>query len=283
MIRDVVGIIGWPVDKSLSPIMHQHAFKALGLSSWCYVPMPVAPHPPGRIEQAVLGLRALGFRGANVTAPYKEAVIPHMDAMSERAQVIGAINTIAIDDQGQLVGHNTDGEGFIRDLRERRVKIDGASVLILGAGGASRAIAHGLLSRGLTSLFIANRTKGKALKMRERFHDLSAEANIDVVDLDELASRGTSSFDLIVNTTGDGIFCWLSRRDVKFLPHQLIYDLSYAVKEPTEILKLAARGGSKTLSGLGMLLHQGALSFEIWTNKQAPLDAMRKAIGLDQP
>ncbi|HXW60435.1 MAG TPA: shikimate dehydrogenase, partial [Myxococcota bacterium] len=150
-IDKIAGIIGWPVSHSLSPLMHNAAFLELGLSSWVYIPMPVPKTPSFRIKEAILGLRALGFKGANVTVPYKEMVLPYMDYMSDSARSIGAVNTIVIDRADLLCGHNTDGLGFVNDLRERHIHTAAMDVLLLGAGGSARALAHALLEHGCNS------------------------------------------------------------------------------------------------------------------------------------
>ena len=134
----MVGLIGWPTGHSVSPLMHNAAFAALGLD-WRYIPLPVPTDPAPRIGEAVYGLRALGMKGANVTVPHKQAVIPFLDELSGAALAIGAVNTIIVQPDGRLLGDNTDAPGFIADLRDHGVEPQGKRVLVLGAGGSARA------------------------------------------------------------------------------------------------------------------------------------------------
>ena len=163
--------------------MHNQAFKHCGLHRWTYVPLPVNIRPTTRIKDAILGLRALGFKGANVTVPFKEAVIPYLDSLSENAKAIGAVNTIVIDEQEQLIGHNTDGLGFIRDLADHGIEVSGLKVMVLGAGGSARAIVYELLSHGCKNIIIANRTKEKALKLSHAFHSYFKDAQLEGIAL----------------------------------------------------------------------------------------------------
>lgn len=276
IIDSVVGIIGWPVSHSISPIMHNRAFLQMGLTNWCYVPMPVANY--GRIKEAVLGLRALGFKGANVTIPYKEAVVPYLDRLSDDARAIGAVNTISIDSEGRLVGHNTDGLGFIKDLLEHSVEITKKRVLILGAGGSSRAIVYAMLAHGCKNITIVNRTKTKADDLAAAFQSLFKEAVIETKELSPDALRKITA-DIVVNTTSMGLgndtqSPW--DEALAFSQDQLVYDVIYNPKV-TPLLKQAGCDGAQALNGIGMLVHQGALAFEIWTGLKAPLAVMKKA------
>lgn len=281
MILDkLVGLIGWPVSHSVSPHMHNRAFQALGLSRWVYVPIPVACDPQDRIKEAVLGLRALGFLGANVTVPHKEAVVPYVDKLSETAQAIGAVNTIAIDEAGRLVGHNTDGQGFIDDLAAHGITVHDLRVMILGAGGSARAITYALLANGCKRVVILNRTIAKADEIAALFGGVFPQATIETGPLDSELVRADPRCDLVVNTTSVGLSSrelqmpWDER--IPFVANQTVYDLVYNPRE-TPLLRFAARSGARAISGLGMLIHQGAAAFEIWTGQKAPIDVMRKA------
>lgn len=278
MIKNMVGIIGWPISHSLSPIMHNHAFLKLSLDSWTYVPLPVATSPETRLKEAVFGLRALGFKGANVTVPYKESVIPYLDSLTKEAKNIGAVNTIAVTDEGKLVGHNTDGDGFINDLSEHQITVADKSALILGAGGASRAIAYALLSHGCRHLTILNRTKTKAddvvLKLQENFNKVMIESG-------QLHKESLVNADLVINTTSIGLnenapdMPW--DEGVAFSKNQVVYDVIYNPKL-TRFLQHAQKYKAKAINGLGMLVHQGALSFEIWTGHKAPIESMKQIL-----
>lgn len=282
IIDKVAGIIGWPVSHSLSPAMHNSSFLACGLEGWVYVPMPVPKYPYIRLKEAVLGLRALGFRGANVTVPYKETVLPYMDDVSESARAIGAVNTIAIDTALRLCGHNTDGQGFINDLRERKIITSSMNVLMLGAGGSARAIAYGLLEHGCRSLMILNRTKSKAEELVQHMRSLFSTTPLEAAALNINKLRELPRFDLIINCTSLGMsdsaeaLPWDA--SLAFSKGQIVYDVIYK-PAMTPLLHQAASDGAVAINGLGMLVHQGALSFSIWTGKDAPLAVMKKAVG----
>jgi len=154
---NLVGVIGWPVSHSVSPAMHNAAFADIGLD-WCYIPLPVPTEPAERIGEALHGLRALGLRGANVTVPHKQSVMPHLDWLTPAAQAIGAVNTIRVEADGQLSGDNTDARGFVADLRDHGVDPAGKRALVLGAGGSARAIVFGLAEAGCVSITILNRS-----------------------------------------------------------------------------------------------------------------------------
>ena len=276
----VVGLIGWPTSHSISPIMHNQAFHAVGLKNWCYVPMPVSPTPTTRIKEAVLGLRALGCRGANVTVPYKEKVIPYLDNLSDEAQAIGAVNTIVVEKNGKLCGHNTDARGFLADLDEHQVSLKNSRALVLGAGGSSRAIVYALLMSGCSEVAILNRTEAKALELADRYKKYFPHKAILGQQLSEENIRHAQDFHLVVNTTSVGLghqsdeMPWFS--SVAFAPNQVVYDLIYN-PPTTTLLKHAHKHGATTISGLGMLVHQGALAFSLWTGLKAPIQAMKQA------
>ncbi|MCX6028754.1 MAG: shikimate dehydrogenase [Chloroflexi bacterium] len=296
----LTGVIGWPVSHSLSPPMHNAAFAALGLN-WVYVPLSV---PPERVEAAVRGLIALGFAGANVTVPHKSAVVPFMDELTPTAAAIGAVNTIVVRPDGTLLGDSTDGVGFMADLREhgqrmeegQRIEADKRMmpensdvtsspchpvtlspcqrVLVLGAGGAARGVVYALAEAGAT-VAVVNRTLAHAEKLCQTIGWALPQAKISAhpfpAALPELAARA----DLIVNTTSLGLheddpLPWLL--DLPFRDDQTIYDLIYS--RPTPLLALAEQCGARAINGLGMLVHQGARSFELWTGQKAPVDVM---------
>jgi shikimate dehydrogenase len=271
----LTGIIGWPVTHSLSPAMHNAAFAALGLDM-AYVPLPVAP--PG-LEAAVRGLRALGFRGANVTMPHKAAVLPYLDHVAADALLIEAVNTIVVDDDA-LHGYNTDIDGFVAALRDVVVEpLNGASGLVLGAGGAARAAVTGLLRVGVRRFVIANRSVASAEELVRLLRALDDEARFAVVALDELAADDVRGADILVNATSLGMVAPLKvpgvlvdniRRD------HIVYDVVYG-QRPTMPFARARETGARAIDGLSMLAWQAALSFELWTGRAAPLEVMRSA------
>jgi shikimate dehydrogenase len=271
----LVGIIGDPVTRSLSPAIHNAAFAALAID-FAYVPLPV---PAARVGEAVAGLRALGFRGANVTMPHKAAVLPFLDEVAGDARLIDAVNTIVVD-EGRLIGHTTDGEGFARALRE--VEPGGAGgmpVLLLGAGGAARAVALALAREHVRSLTIADRTPTAAERLIERLQTRLRDVALRVVPLDQLTPADVDSASLVVNATPLGMSESLKLPSVvvdTLRRGHVVFDLVYA-KRPTNLLDEARLRGARTVDGLSMLVWQAAGSFELWTERPAPLDVMRSA------
>jgi shikimate dehydrogenase len=271
----LVGLIGWPVEHTLSPAMHNAAFDALGLN-YRYVPLPA---PPGRVEAAVRGLSALGFRGANVTVPHKQTVTPHLDEITDTAQAIGAVNTIVVQD-GRLVGHNTDGDGFLAALQETGFQPADKRALVLGAGGAARAAVHALAQANCT-VAIHNRTVQRAAKLAHDMQHTNVRAPITWVPITtQLADLDLDHFDLLVNATPIGM--WPHTGDspwpenLPFPSHWIVFDLVYNPPE-TRFLRQARKSGAHAIGGLEMLVRQGALAFEMWTGKAAPVAVMRAA------
>lgn len=261
----VVGVIGWPVSHSLSPAIHNAAFSALGMD-WAYVPLPV---PPDALPEALAGLRALGLAGANVTMPHKGGCAELIDALTEDARRLRAVNTIVLGPEGAS-GHNTDAPGFDRFLR-RDAGFDpsGRSALIYGAGGAARACALALARAGLRALAVAVREPERAAALREAVEGL---LEVSVVRFEEAA--GTPS-DLIVNATPLGIHG--EKLPLPPLgPDVLGVDLLYR-PSVTPLLSAVRAAGGAAFGGLGLLLEQAALSFELWTGKAAPLEVMSAA------
>jgi shikimate dehydrogenase len=276
---NLVGVIGWPVSHSVSPAMHNAAFAALGLD-WCYVPLPVPVAPADRIGEAVRGLRALGLRGANVTVPHKQAVMPHLDRLSPAAEAIGAVNTIVVEPDGSLLGDNTDAPGFVADLREHGIDPAGKRVLVLGAGGSARAVVYGLAEAGCRSVAIANRTVDRAAQLAAEMEAHFPAVPIAAHALPAAIATLAAEADLIVNTTSLGMTPNVDTtpwdEGVPFHRGQVVYDLVYNPPQ-TRLLRKAADDGATAIGGLGMLIWQGAIAFERWTGQQPPVDKMRRA------
>ena len=276
---NIVGVIGWPVSHSVSPAMHNAAFAALGLD-WCYVPLPVPLDPPERIGEALRGLRALGLRGANVTVPHKQAVMPYLDRLSPAAAAIGAVNTIVVEADGSLLGDNTDAPGFVADLRDHAIDPGGKRVLVLGAGGSARAVVYGLAEAGCRSVAIANRTLERAEQLAAEMGAHFPAIPITAHALPAAVAALAADADLVVNTTSLGMTPnmettpWDER--VSFRSGQVVYDLVYNPPQ-TRLLRKAAEDGAQAIGGLGMLIWQGAIAFERWTGQQPPVDKMRRA------
>jgi shikimate dehydrogenase len=270
----VVGVIGWPVKHSLSPAMHNAAFAECELD-WVYVPLPVYPDHVG---EAVRGLRALGLAGANVTVPHKQAVLAHLDEVSRAAQVIGAVNTVAVRD-GSLYGDNTDAAGFIASLREAGFDPAGAYCALLGAGGAARAVAHALADAGALQVCIYNRSFSRARDLCQGMVKFHPDVRFEPASLSDASAIGEDT-DLLVNATSLGM--WPNTEaspwphDLPIPNHLTVCDLVYNPQE-TLFLTQGRAVGAETVDGLGMLVHQGAAAFEMWTGRSAPVETMRKA------
>lgn len=262
-----VGLIGWPVAHSVSPAMHNAAFQALDLL-WRYALMPT---PPGEVGTALARLKAQDYRGANVTVPHKQAVMPHLDEIAEAARAIGAVNTIVVY-RDRLVGHNTDAAGFLAALREAGFEPAGKRALVLGAGGAARAVIYAL-NRAGCDVAVHNRTVRRA---GELIRALAVPARL----VPDLAEIEPAAFDLLVNATPAGM---TPHVDASPWPEALplparwaVYDLIYNPAE-TRLLSRARAAGATAIGGLGMLVHQGALAFELWTGQSPPVEVMRAA------
>jgi len=269
----VCAIIGDPVEHSLSPVMHNAAFKKLGLNL-VYVAFTVTTK---ELKDAVLGARSLGLLGLNVTMPHKNAVMRYLDETDSTAKAIGAVNTI-LNDQGKLIGYNTDGNGAMRALKENGISTDGKKMLILGAGGAAKAIAF-QAAREVEELVIVNRTSGKAEKLaevlRKKFGNKVKGGALSV----EVLKEELKTADILVNATSVGMHPDVNMSPVPsdLLRSDLsVMDIIYNPLE-TKLVADAKSVGAKVVSGLEMLLYQGAIAFEIWTNCPAPVEVMKRA------
>ena len=277
----VTGVVAWPVRHSLSPSMHNAAFAALGLN-WAYVPFPV---PPEQLGTAVAAFSAMGIRGVNVTIPHKSAVAGFLDALDPAAEILGAVNTIDVC-EGRLTGYNTDGPGFVASMHEVGWSAVGRAVAIIGAGGSSRAVAHALLMAGASRLAVVNRTPEKAEAMVQMLTEIAVpeHGSVDIVGsgLDAPSARDlVTEADIIVDCASVVMYPQVDVPPVvspEWLHDgQLVADLTYNPRL-TVLLQAAQTRGCATLEGTGMLVHQGAIAFEIWTGRKAPVETMRKAL-----
>jgi shikimate dehydrogenase len=273
------GILGWPVEHSRSPAMHNAAFRAKGLDC-VYVRFPVHPDD---VASAVRGLRALGVRGANVTVPHKEAVIPHLDEVTREARAIGAVNTI-VREHDRLIGHNTDASGLSRALAEAQVKLEGARIVVLGAGGAARAAVVGLANQGASHIAIAARRPGQAAALAAELGDVCAcPLSAGSLEREALASAFEEATLVVQSTSATLATAPDAAAFAAALPLEAlrgdaaVVDLVYKPRETTVLARARAHGLSG-IDGLGMLLHQGALAFELWTHLHAPLPVMRAVL-----
>lgn len=272
----VYGIFGYPVAHSLSPLMQNQAFRSLAIDA-IYVPFLVTPEA---LPQAIEGLRALDIAGVNLTIPHKEAVLPLLDQIDAKAALIGAVNTI-VNQQGHLIGYNTDGLGFLNSAQqELGYRPAGSQVLLLGAGGACRAAVVALAEAKAASICIANRSIERAQRlvadMQAQYRDVSFSA-VAYGQVDFLTSVEVA--DLIVNTTAVG----LAGETLNFLPLEkikpsaLIYDMVYS-KIATPLLTDAHSQGLHAVDGLGMLASQGEEAFYLWTGQRPAPGMMRNCL-----
>lgn len=278
----MVGVMGWPVEHSLSPQMHNAAFAALNLD-WCYVPLRVHPD---HIAKAVRGLAVLGFRGANATIPHKQALLPCLNWIDPPAQKIGAANTLVIEApaEGQepprLLGYNTDAHGMLAALRSHSL-VPGQNIIhrvvVAGAGGAARAVVWGLAEAGVTEVILLNRDLPRAQNLAA---ELAPTLCRPLPFSTDALVESVRSADLLINTTPVGM--WPHCEDSIWpdstpMPSNLaVFDLVYNPLE-TRLLAQARQAGALPVDGLEMLVHQGALSFKLWTGLDAPVDVMRSA------
>jgi shikimate dehydrogenase len=265
-VTPFVGVLGWPLAHTLSPAIHTAGFRALGLG-WAYLSWPVAPES---LRAAVQGLVALGAAGANVTIPHKQTVVPMLDGVSGDADAIGAVNTIQrVGDK--LVGHNTDVDGFAEFLAgDTGCEVAGRSALVMGAGGAARAVAWALVRLGATSITIAARDESRAREVEELVEGaVDGSRSIRWDEAEGVAPRT----DIVVNATplvGDVL------KGVAWRESQVVVDLLYTPPE-TPLIAAARAGGADAWGGLGMLVRQAAASMTIWTGQVAPLEVMSAA------
>jgi shikimate dehydrogenase len=269
----VCGVIGDPIEHTLSPIMHNAAFEASGLD-FVYVAFKVKP---SCVADAVNGMRALNIRGLNVTMPHKKTVMKNLDRVDLSAQIIDSVNTI-LNKENLLFGFNTDGVGAVRALKENGVPLKGSKVLLLGAGGAARAIAYAM-AKEADELTVLNRTVKDAQALAKLVEKTASKRIVSgSLSLEDIDSNLQDS-DILINATSVGM---KPKPEETPVPIELlrknlaVMDIVYNPLE-TKLAKDAKTLGAKVVSGVEMLIYQGAASFEIWTGKSAPVEVMRKA------
>lgn len=259
----LLGIIGNPVEHSISPILHNTLSSILDLDL-VYVPLKVEKEDLAIVVKA---LKSLDFVGFNVTIPYKKDIMKHIDENSIEAILMGAVNTVKKID-GKLYGYNTDGEGFLRSFKEEaKTSFEGKKVVLIGAGGVARPIAVKIASEGAEKISLVNRTKEKAIELAEAVNENVKEI-VQVYNFeDKTFKMAVEESDIVINTTSVGM-----TPDIKSTPisgsyfngSQIVYDVIYTPFE-TKLLKDAKKKGCKTINGLGMLFYQGIKAYEIWT------------------
>ncbi len=269
------GLIGDPVEHTMSPVMHNAAFNKMGLD-YLYVPFRVKKEELGK---AVEGMKALNIKGLNVTIPHKVTIIPFLDKLDRLAERIGAVNTI-VNNDGILTGYNTDATGFLQALLEKGIELKGKNVVILGAGGASRAVSFALAEKG-AHLVILNRLL--ELDWAEELADRISrifEREVKALELNtENLISALREANILVNATSVGMTPNIDDISVTpelLKPNLIVFDIVYNPIK-TRLLREAEAAGAKTISGLDMLVWQGALAFEKWTGLKAPVELMKEA------
>jgi shikimate dehydrogenase len=270
------GIIGHPIGHTLSPLMHNAAFAACGMSA----SMSAFDIEPHSLKEALEGFAKLDFGGINVTIPHKESIIRFLDEVDEEASIIGAVNTVRFENR-KSAGFNTDVYGFLQSLDPFRSAIDGGKFVILGAGGAARAIVYALLKHFRTSqIVIASRSPSRINDLIENFRRMGQSNLTAFSTADPQFPLIFQASDVIINATPVGMLPRANELpvpDPAFRRGQLVMDLIYR-PEQTELLRRAASAGLQTVGGLEMFIHQGARAFEIWTGKSMDIRQVRPVI-----
>jgi len=272
--QELVGVFGYPVDENPTVVIQDAAFEASGLY-WHYLTLMVKPEDLGDAMQAV---RALNMKGINLTIPHKVACMAYLDEIDQSAQIIGAVNTVK-NDNGKLIGYNTDGQGFVRAAVEEGVELSGVSIALLGAGGAAQAIAVESALAGAKKISVINRDEARGRSLAERINT-STDCKAEFIPW-----RGTAAIpagaDILVNATSVGLYPDVSLPDVDMSGVHSGLVVCDVIPNPPDtafIKEARCRGAKRTITGQGMLVHQGAIGFKIWTGREAPLDAMKLAI-----
>ncbi|MCD5409771.1 MAG: shikimate dehydrogenase [Methanocellales archaeon] len=267
-MKTIFGIIGNPVEHSLSPLMHNSAFRKLNMDC-TYHAFRVDPQD---VHGAVLGAKSLGFGGLNVTIPLKEKVLEIVDA-DPIAKEIGAVNTV--DFKSGITGHNSDGIGAKRALEACGISITGKNILLIGAGGAARAIAFQFAHEG-AALVLANRTASRAIKLAQDVRSVGDAIGTGLEDLPKLIDKA----EILINSTSIGMHPDTNKTLVtadQMRPDLVVFDIVYNPVK-TRLLREAKKAGALAIDGVNMLVHQGAESFRIWTGVEAPIDIMEDAV-----
>lgn len=269
---NILGLIGDPVEHSVSPHMQNSALEAMDLD-YVYVAFKV---PKNRLSEAMKGLKALGIKGINVTIPHKRRIMKHIDEIDETAKKIGAVNTIKISEKTK--GYNTDGRGALRALKSEAEKPEDKRTLILGAGGAARAIAFTLAEKG-ARITVSNRTPEKAKELSNEITQKTGKRVKNVEQSKERLKTVLKESDILINSTSVGMHPKDDETILKSAQMHSGLTVMDIVYNPvkTRLLREAEKSGAKTIDGLEMLVQQGASAFEIWTGRSPPIKTMRKA------
>ncbi|HSM32551.1 MAG TPA: shikimate dehydrogenase [Anaerolineae bacterium] len=277
MVTQYVAVYGDPVEGNPTSIMQNAAFEHAGLD-WRYLDITV---PAEDLEDAIKAARVLGFGGLNLTLPHKVAVIPLLDGLEPSAQISGACNTVVRQPDGRFIGSNTDGSGFVWSLRDEGIDPRGLDVVLLGAGGAARAVAVELALAGASRVSIAGRT---APRRDELVAILRDRTDVEAVALAWEATLAVPACDVLVDCTPVGMGSGAAAEahvdvDLGSLPSAAVVCDLNPERSDTAFLRLARARGHRTIDGLGMLARQGAAGFKAWTGQDAPLEVMIEALG----
>ena len=267
------GVIGNPVEHSFSPVMQNAAFEALNLD-FVYVALRVRRE---ELRDAIMGIRSLNLYGLNVTTPHKTAILKYLDEINPTAKSVGAVNTI-LHDQGRITGYNTDGIGAMNALKENGIPPYGKKLLLLGAGGAGKSIAFSA-AQEVDELVILNRTHQKARALAKTLCQVNKNVKGNTLSTDTLEEE-LKDTDILINATSVGMHPNINKSPVpKSLlhPNLWVMDLIYTPIK-TKLAKDAEARGANLISGVEMLIYQGAVSFEIWTQHPAPVDVMKRNV-----
>jgi len=271
----ITGVFGYPVKHSLSPIFQNAAFEYLGLD-YVYIPFEVKQED---LKIATKSIRIFNMVGVNVTIPHKKEIVKYIDELDETSEILGVVNTIHNID-GKLKGYTTDGDGFLKSLKEDgKFNPENKNIFILGAGGSSYAICGALIKEKGNYIFITNRTYENALKLKIHLNKKLNFKNVEVIPFEKRNEKYIwEKIDLLINTTSVGMkendSLLIKKENIENV--KFVYDIVYNRK--TELIKMAEELKIPNLDGLSMLVYQGAISFEIWTGKRAPVEIMKKSL-----
>jgi quinate/shikimate dehydrogenase len=279
----LLGLLATPIGHSLSPAMHNMSLRKLGLN-YAYMAFEVGNE---QLADAVAGMRALNVRGFNVSMPNKTKILPLLDELSPAAKFAGAVNTV-VNENGKLIGHITDGTGYMRALKEEGIDVVGKKMTLLGAGGAATAIAIQAALDGVREISIFNRddeffarAERNAQIINEEMQNVNCKANVYRLEDEEKLKEEIASSDILTNATGVGMKPLEGEsliKDASWLRSELIVSDVVYIPRKTKLLEIAESAGCKTLNGLGMMLWQGAKAFEIWTGQQMPVDYVKEQL-----
>jgi shikimate dehydrogenase len=272
-----LAVIGNPVGHSLSPLIHNSVSEKYN-QDYVYMPIEISED---ELENLIKGFRVMAFKGFNITTPYKHDIMNHIDEISPLAEKIGAVNTVT-KENNRLIGHNTDGLGFVKSLEEQLTseEIENAVFCILGCGGATKSIAMALCETGVSKIFIANRTVSKAEELAQKVNSFYGETASAIPLTTEMLTSIKDEVNVIINTTSVGMGLTSDQSPVEkevLDSKHMVCDLIYHPRE-TKLLKMAKETGCKTDNGLNMLIYQGLLAYEIWTGIKPDAEYVKEVL-----